>query len=37
MTTYRASSWIIDHSIVVLEGDYCNPGLSGGISEVNWV
>ncbi len=37
MTTYRASSWIIDHGIVVLEGDYCNPGLNGGISEVNWV
>jgi hypothetical protein len=36
-TTYRASSWITDYGIVVLEGDYCNLGLSGSISEVNWV
>ena len=36
-TTYRVSSWIVDHGLVVLEGDYCNPVLSGGISEGNWI
>jgi len=34
---YRASRWIVDPCIVVLDGYYCNPVLSGGITEGNWI